>query len=162
MQVPSADRTPVDGKGRRIAIVVARFHNEITERLAAGARRALIAAGVAQDTVTVLSVPGAFELPLACRWAIETGRFDAIVALGVVIRGETDHYDYVCGEASRGIADTQLATGVPIGFGLLTCDTLEQALARAGGSTGDKGEDAARAALAMLALRDALDGSARR
>ncbi|MBI5851496.1 MAG: 6,7-dimethyl-8-ribityllumazine synthase [Planctomycetes bacterium] len=167
MQVSSAAKAPIDGKGRRIAIVVARFNPEITERLAEGARRTLLAAGVAPDAITVLSVPGAFELPLACRWAIESGRFDAMVALGAVIRGETDHYDYVCGEASRGIADTQLATGVPIGFGLLTCDTPEQALARAGGSAGDgsagnKGEDAAHAALAMLALRDALDGSTRR
>ncbi len=157
---PAAE-VPVDGTGRRVAIVVARFNHEVTAKLADGARSALLAAGVAADRIALHWVPGAFELPLACRWAIESGRFDAVVALGCVIRGETDHYDYVCGEASRGITDAQLATGVPIGFGLLTCDTPEQAFARAGGAVGNKGEDAARAALEMLAVRDALDGNGR-
>ena len=159
MRVSPSTLPDQDGRNRRIAIVVARFNHEITEPLALGARRALLAAGVAEDAIAVYHVPGAFELPLACRWAIECGRFDAVVALGAVIRGETNHYDYVCGEASRGIADGQLATGVPIGFGLLTCDTVEQAVARAGGSAGNKGEDAALAALAMLALRRQIDGA---
>jgi 6,7-dimethyl-8-ribityllumazine synthase len=150
--------TPVDGRGRRIAICVARFNDLVTERLRTGARDALTAAGVAADAIVDLWVPGAFELPLAARWAAESGRFDAVVALGAVIRGGTDHYEHVCTQTSRGLVEVQLRTGVPIGFGLLTCADLDQALARAGGSDGNKGADAAQAALQMLAIRDALRG----
>ena len=148
--------TPADGRGLRIAIAVARFNAEVTERLLAGATAALLAAGVASDAITVARVPGAFELPLACRWLAYSGRFDAIVALGAVVRGDTDHYEHVCRTATDGILRAGLDTGVPIGLGVLTCSEQEQALQRAGGPAGDKGAEAATAALAMARLGGAL------
>jgi 6,7-dimethyl-8-ribityllumazine synthase len=142
---------------RRFALVVGRFYQDLADRLVAGARAALTEAGPAE--IEVFDVPGAFELPLAARYAAESGRFDAVVALGAVIRGETDHYDYVCGEAARGIQDVQLRTGVPVGFGVLTVDTMEQALARVGdGAKRDTGRHAAEAVLASLAVRAAVAG----
>lgn len=149
-------RAPPDGTGLRVAIAVARFNEVVTERLLAGARRALAEAGVAEGDVTVAHVPGAMELPAACAWLCRTGRFDALVALGAVVRGETDHYDHVCGAATQGLLRIGLDTGVPIGFGVLTCATMEQALSRAGGAAGDKGADAALAALEMARLRSLL------
>ena len=138
---------------RRFALVVGRFYEELAEALVAGAREALEPHG----EVDVFDVPGAFELPLAAKYAAESGRYAAIVALGAVIRGETDHYDYVCGEAARGIQQVQLATGVPVGFGVLTVDSMEQALARVrGGGKRDSGAHAAEAVLASLAIKDEL------
>ena len=139
---------------RRVALCVARFYTELADRLEQGARAALDEAGV--DTVESFSVPGAYELPLVAKYAVESGRFDAVVCLGAVIRGETDHYDYVCGEAARGIQQVQLETGVPCGFGVLTVDTMEQALARTGGGKRDSGAHAAQAVLALAELRAAL------
>jgi 6,7-dimethyl-8-ribityllumazine synthase len=140
---------------RRFALVVGRFYEQLAERLVEGARGVLEAAGA--EAVDIFDVPGAFELPLAAKYAAESGRYDAIVALGAVIRGETDHYDYVCGEAARGLQNVQLATGVPVGFGVLTVDSMEQALARvAGGGKRDSGAHAAEAVLASLAVRDAV------
>jgi 6,7-dimethyl-8-ribityllumazine synthase len=134
---------------------VARFYEELADKLETGAREALGEAGV--DTVDRFDVPGAFELPLIAKYAADSGRYDAVVCLGAVIRGETDHYDYVCGEAARGIQDVQLQTGVPCGFGVLTVDTMEQALARvAGGSKRDTGRHAAEAALAALEVKQKL------
>jgi 6,7-dimethyl-8-ribityllumazine synthase len=142
-------------EGRRFALVVGRFYEELADKLVAGARAALTAAGPAE--IEEFDVPGAFELPLAARYAAESGRFDAVVALGAVIRGETDHYDYVCGEAARGIQDVQLRTGVPVGFGVLTVDSMEQALARVGdGAKRDSGAHAAEAVLASLAVKEAV------
>jgi 6,7-dimethyl-8-ribityllumazine synthase len=139
----------------RVALCVARFYTELAERLESGARQALADAGVGD--VDVFDVPGAFELPLIALYAAQSGRFDAVVCLGAVIRGETDHYDYVCGESARGIQDVQLRTAVPCGFGLLTVDTMEQALARvAGGSKRDTGAHATEAALASLEVKRAL------
>jgi 6,7-dimethyl-8-ribityllumazine synthase len=131
---------------KRFALVVGRFYEQLAEKLVAGARAVLEAHG----QVDVYDVPGAFELPLAAKYAAESGRYAAIVALGAVIRGETDHYDWVCGEAARGIQQVQLLTGVPVGFGVLTCDTEQQGLDRAGlpGSKEDKGHEAVTAALA--------------
>ena len=141
----------------RVALCVARFYEELAERLVAGAREALTEAGVGE--VDVFDVPGAFELPLIASYAARSGRYDAVVCLGAVIRGETDHYDYVCGEAARGIQDVQLLTGVPCGFGVLTVDSMEQALARvAGGSKRDTGRHAAEAVLASLEVRRQLEG----
>jgi 6,7-dimethyl-8-ribityllumazine synthase len=141
---------------RRFALVVGRFYEQLAERLVAGARAVLEADGSAVD---VYDVPGAFELPLAAKYAAESGRYDAIVALGAVIRGETDHYDYVCGEAARGIQSIQLATGVPVGFGVLTVDSMEQALARVqGGGKRDSGAHAAEAVLAALAVKEGVRG----
>lgn len=144
----------IDGRDRRVTVVVARFNELVTDRLLHGALQALRRAGVAEDAIRVVHVPGAFELPQACRWASSSA--DAVVALGCVIRGATDHYEYVCAQAARGILDAGLESGVPMGFGLLTCETLEQALDRAGGKVGNKGADATLAALEMLGVSDAL------
>jgi 6,7-dimethyl-8-ribityllumazine synthase len=139
--------------GGRVALCVAHFYSELADKLEAGAREALEEAGVA--AVDRFEVPGAFELPLIAKYAAESGRYRAIVCLGAVIRGETDHYDYVCGEAARGIQAVQLETGVPCGFGVLTVDTMAQALDRvAGGSKRDTGRHAAEAALASVAVRE--------
>jgi 6,7-dimethyl-8-ribityllumazine synthase len=140
------------GKGRRIAIAVARFNGEVTSKLEAGAVAALREAGVAEDDLVVVRVPGAFELPLVCQRFAASGRFDAVVALGAVIRGETSHYDHVCSTASQGVLQASLATGVPVLFGVLTCDTDAQAEARAGGAHGNKGADVALDALRMADL----------
>lgn len=136
----------------RVALCVARFYVEFADLLEEGARDALVDAGVSE--IETHDVPGAFELPLICRFAAESGRYDAIVALGAVLRGETDHYDYVCGEAARGIQDVQLSTGVPVGFGVLTVNNAEQARARLkGGTKRDTGRHAVDAALASLAVK---------
>jgi 6,7-dimethyl-8-ribityllumazine synthase len=141
--------------GGRFALVVARFYEDLAERLVTGARGALEAHGAGR--VDVYDVPGAFELPLVAKYAADSGHYDAVVCLGAVIRGETDHYVYVCGEAARGIQDVQLTTGVPCGFGVLTVDSLDQALARvAGGGKRDSGAHAAEAVLASLAARERL------
>ena len=143
--------------GKRVALCVARFYEELADRLEAGARGALAEAGI--DQVDRFDVPGAFELPLIARYAAESGRYEAIICLGAVIRGETDHYDYVCGEAARGIQQVQLLTGTPCGFGVLTVDTMEQALNRVeGGSKRDSGRHAAEAVLASLAVKQELSG----
>ena len=135
----------------RHAICVARFYDELADRLERGARAALAEAGAAEPDV--FDVPGAFELPMAAKLAAESGRYDGVVCLGAVIRGETDHYDYVCSETARGIQDVQLATGVPCSFGVLTVDTMEQALARTGEGKRDTGRHAAEAVLALQAVR---------
>jgi 6,7-dimethyl-8-ribityllumazine synthase len=135
----------------RFAIVVGRFYAALAERLVAGATGVFEQAG-AQD-VDVFDVPGAFELPLAALMAAQTGRYDGVACLGAVIRGETSHYDHVCNEAARGIQEVALRTGVPCGFGLLTVESLEQALARSGGGKRDEGADAAEAVLALARVR---------
>jgi 6,7-dimethyl-8-ribityllumazine synthase len=131
---------------------VARFYEDLAEKLEQGARAALAEAGVAD--VDCFEVPGAFELPLIASYAARSGRYAAVICLGAVIRGETDHYDYVCGEAARGIQQVQLDTGVPCGFGVLTVDTIAQALERvSGGSKRDTGRHAAEAVLASLEVK---------
>jgi 6,7-dimethyl-8-ribityllumazine synthase len=137
--------------GQRFAIAVGRFYEDLAERLVRGAMAAFSAAGCTD--VEVFDVPGAFELPLAARYAADSGRYAGVACLGAVIRGETDHYDFVCAEAARGIMQVQLRTGVPCAFGVLTCATMEQALARAGGDKRDQGRHAAEAVLGMAALR---------
>jgi 6,7-dimethyl-8-ribityllumazine synthase len=139
----------------RVALCVARFYEELADKLEHGARAALNDAGVGD--VDSFDVPGAFELPLIASYAARSGRYEAIVCLGAVIRGETDHYDYVCGEAARGIQQVQLDTGIPCAFGVLTVDTMAQALERvSGGHKRDTGRAAAEAALAALAVKDML------
>jgi 6,7-dimethyl-8-ribityllumazine synthase len=145
------------GSGRRFAVVASRFNETVTRPLVDGALDALVRHGMAFDDIDVIWVPGAWELPLAVRRAMATERYEAVVALGAVIRGDTPHFDYVAGEASRGLADASRDSDVPLGFGLLTCDSMEQALARAGGEHGNKGWDAAVAALEMADLLDQLD-----
>jgi 6,7-dimethyl-8-ribityllumazine synthase len=139
---------------QRFAIAIGRFYEDLADRLIAGAQRAFVeATGEAAD---VYDVPGAFERPLAAAYLAETGRYAGVACLGAVIRGETDHYDYVCAEAARGIQEVQLRTGVPCGFGVLTVDTYEQALARAGEGKRDSGAHATEAVLAVERIRDAL------
>ena len=147
------------GTGRRVGIAVARFNEVVTERLLDGALRTLREQGVADGDVLVTWVPGAFELPLACRWLARSGRCDAVVMLGAIVRGGTDHYEYVCRGVTDGAVRVQLELGVPLGFGVLTCATMELALARAGGDAGNKGSDAALAALAMCNLAATLEPS---
>ena len=139
------------------AIAVARFYEDLAERLVAGAQGAFAEAGV--EPAEVFDVPGAFELPMAAKLCAETGRFDGVACLGAVIRGETDHYDWVCAEAARGIQEVQLRTGVPCAFGVLTVDTMEQALARTGDGKRDTGRHAAEAVLALAAVRTRLAGA---
>lgn len=143
--------------GRRYAMVVAGFYEELAERLVAGAVGAFDEVGARYER---FDVPGAFELPLAAAYAAGSGRFDGVACLGAVIRGETDHYDYVCSEAAKGVASVSLSTHVPCAFGVLTCETLEQALARSGGDRRDQGRRAAEAVIAMSALRRQLGGGA--
>jgi len=140
--------TPRAPGRRRVAVVVSRFNESVTIKLLAGARRCLRDKGVADGAVDVVWVPGAFELPVAAEAAAASGRYAAIVALGCVIRGETPHFEYVAGEATRGLGNVALAHCLPVGFGVLTTDSDEQAEARAGGAAGDKGYEAAEAALA--------------
>jgi 6,7-dimethyl-8-ribityllumazine synthase len=138
----------------RFAIIVARFYEDLAERLVRGAQTAF--AQVEDAEVEVFDVPGAFELPLGASYAAGSGRFDGVACLGAVIRGETDHYDFVCSEAARGVMSVQLDTGVPCAFGVLTCATMEQALARAGGDKRDQGRHAAEAVIRMAELRTEL------
>jgi 6,7-dimethyl-8-ribityllumazine synthase len=141
----------------RFAIAVGRFYVELAERLVTGAQRAFAEAGF--DPADVYEVPGAFELPLAARYLADSGRYAGVACLGAVIRGETDHYGYVCAESARGIQDVQLDTGVPCAFGVLTVDAMEQALARTGGGKRDQGEHAAEAVMALAAMRAELQGA---
>jgi 6,7-dimethyl-8-ribityllumazine synthase len=147
------------GNERRFAVVASRFNQQIVERLVDGALDALVRHGVSADDVDVVWVPGAWELPLAARRLLASERYDALVAVGAVIRGDTPHFDYVAGEASRGLASASVEFETPIGFGVLTCDNDAQAEARAGGTHGNKGWDAALAALEMVDLFDRLDAT---
>src|ERR1700682_5173112 len=147
MSADSPNFRKLDANGLNFAILVARFNAAITEKLLAGAREAFTKCGAKSQEV--FYVPGAFELPFAAKKLAERGDFDAIVALGAVIRGETPHFDYVAGEAARGLQQAALETGVPIAFGVLTTDNREQAEARAGGAVGNKGFDAAMTAVEM-------------
>jgi 6,7-dimethyl-8-ribityllumazine synthase len=140
------------------AIVVATFYEDLAQRLVNGATEAFADHDVAPTSVHTFEVSGAFELPYAAKLCAESGRFDGIACLGVVIRGETDHYQFVCSEAARGIQDVQLQTGVPCAFGVITCDSREQAEARAGGDKRDQGRNAAEAVLASAALKRGLSG----
>jgi 6,7-dimethyl-8-ribityllumazine synthase len=143
----------------RYAVAVGRFYEDLARRLIAGADAAFREAGVGAEDVDVFDVPGAFELPLAAKYAAESGRYDGVACLGAVIRGETDHYDFVCAEAARGIQDVQLRTGVPCAFGVLTVENMDQALARTGGGKRDQGRHAAEAILRMASLRVELSGT---
>ena len=150
-------RGGLDGDGLRLGIIVATFNDFITSRLLEGAKSALSAHGVRDDDVTVASVPGSFEIPLVAQKMADSGHFDAVICLGAVIRGETDHYEHVAGEAAKGIASAAASTGVPVTFGVLTTDTVEQAINRAGGKQGNQGYNAAVAAIEMANLVRALD-----
>jgi len=147
----------LSASGLRFAIVVTRFNSFITERLLGGAMDALLRAGGSEDMIDVIKVPGSWEVPLVAGEVARQHRYDAVICLAAVIRGDTPHFDFVAGEASRGLAAAAVDFDTPVGFGLLTCDNDEQAEARAGGAHGNKGWDAALAALEMADLFDRLD-----
>jgi 6,7-dimethyl-8-ribityllumazine synthase len=142
--------------GEEFAICVATFYEDLAERLVNGAIEGFAEGEVSAASVETHEVAGAFELPLAAKLCAESGRFAGVACLGVVIRGETDHYDYVCSESARGIQDVALATGVPCAFGVITCDTREQAEARAGGDKRDQGRSAALAVMKLALLRGSM------
>jgi 6,7-dimethyl-8-ribityllumazine synthase len=144
------------GAGRRMVVLASRFNEPIVKKLVDGALEALVKSGVGYDDIDVVWVPGAWELPLAARWLLDSERYDGLVAVGAVIRGDTAHFEYIAGEASRGLAAASAETETPIGFGVLTCDTDEQAEERAGGAHGNKGYDAAVATLEMVDLLNRL------
>lgn len=155
--------TPLpDGSAFRFAVVVSRFNEEITGSLRDAAIAALKESGAAESNVQLFSVPGAFEIPQAARAAAETGRFDAVVCLGCIIRGETPHFDYIASAVAHGITDAAGETGIPMAFGVLTTDTVAQAAARSGPGHDNKGREAAAAAIEMAALYKSLAGGANR
>lgn len=135
--------------GQRFAVVVTRFNDFVTSKLLDGALDALSRHGASDENITQVRVPGAFEIPLTALKMAQTGRYDAIICLGCVIRGETPHFDYICAEVAKGVAQVGLQTGVPTSFGVITADTLEQAVTRSGSKAGNKGADAAMAAIEM-------------
>ena len=151
-------RGEVDATGLRIAVIAARFNAEITDSLLRGALEALSEHGVRDDDLTAIRVPGAWELPQTAARAVEAGRFDAVVTLGCVIRGETPHFDYVCQETSLGLGAVARASDIPVVFGVLTTDDLAQAQARAGDGKDNKGYEAAMAALEMISVVRVLQG----
>ena len=149
---PRKVRGAATAEGLHFGIVVSRFNSFITERLLAGALDALRSAGAAADAIEIVRVPGSFEIPLVAKQIAAGGRADAVIAIGCVLRGETSHYEYICTEVARGVQLAQLDTGVPVIFGVLTCDTLEQAIYRAGLKGGNKGYEAGLAAIEMANL----------
>lgn len=149
-------RGTFDARGRRFAIVAAGFNEVVVAKLVEGATACFRAHGIAEDDLLIVWTPGAFELPVVAKRLAQEGRHDAVVCLGAVIRGETAHFEFVAGEAARGIQDVMLETGVPIAFGVLTTDDMAQALDRAGGKHGNKGWDAAMAAMQMASVLDQL------
>jgi 6,7-dimethyl-8-ribityllumazine synthase len=150
--MPRERKGELAGKGLRLAIVVSRFNSFITERLLSGALDALTRAGADEKKVEVVRVPGSFEIPVAAKTLAQSGRYDAVITLGCIIRGETQHFDFISAEVTRGIQLAALETGVPISFGVLTTDTLEQAVDRAGAKSGNKGAEVALAAVEMANL----------
>ncbi len=154
--MPKTIEGRLDAKGLKVGILVSRFNSFIGERLVEGAVDALLRHGADRENLVVVRVPGAFEIPPTAKKMAETGRYDAVVCLGAVIRGATPHFDYVSAEVSKGIATVSMSAGIPVTFGVLTTDTLEQAIERAGSKAGNKGFDAAMAAIEMANLYQAL------
>ena len=150
--MPNIIEGELSAKDLRFAIIVGRFNSFITERLLAGALDALTRTGCPQENIEIVRVPGSWEMPVVAREVAKAKRHDAIIALGAVIRGDTPHFDYVAGEAARGLAQISVESGVPVGFGVLTCNTVQQAVDRAGAKSGNKGFDAAMSAIEMANL----------
>lgn len=144
-------------KDEKFCIVISRFNEFIGSRLLSGAKDELIRHGVSEDNITVVWVPGAFEIPVVAKKCAKSGKYNAVITLGAVIKGSTSHYDYVCAEVSKGVASVSLETGVPVIFGVLTTDNIEQAIERAGTKAGNKGSDAAKSAIEMANLVSQLD-----
>ena len=151
------NRGDISAEGFRFAVVVSRWNDSLTSKLAAGAVDALTEVGAAEDSIETFHVPGAFELPLACLKAANTGDFDAVIALGVVIRGDTPHFDYVAGQAASGILNASMQSGVPVMFGVITADTFQQALDRTGEKADNKGYEAAMSAVEMVTMFREMD-----
>ena len=141
-----------DGSGLKVAVVVSRFNGYVTERLLSGAADGLVRHGVADSNIEVFRCPGAFEIPAVARKIIDMKKHDAVICLGAVIRGETPHFDYVAGESAKGVGQLSMTSPIPVIYGILTADTMEQAIDRAGGKSGNKGFDAAVAAVEMVNL----------
>lgn len=154
--MPKVIEGKLDAKGLRVGLLVSRFNSFVGERLVEGAMDALLRHGAEKDDIVIVRVPGAFEIPPTAKQMAASGRFDAIVCLGAVIRGATPHFDYVSAEVSKGVASVAIDSGIPIAFGVLTTDSLEQAIERAGSKAGNKGFDAAMAAVEMVNLYKAL------
>lgn len=146
----------LQGQGKKIGLVVSRFNSFISEKLLEGALDSLVRSGVSDNDIDVARVPGAFEIPLIAQSMAKSGKYDAVICLGVVIRGATPHFDYVAGEVAKGTAQVMLDTGVPVLFGVLTTETIEQAIERAGSKAGNKGSEVAVAALEMINLMTSL------
>ena len=155
--MPNIIEGKIIAEGFRFAIIVSRFNDFISSRLVEGAMDALIRHGADEARISLVKVPGAFEIPMAAKRLADTGKYDAIVCLGAVIRGATAHFDYVAAEVSKGIASISLETGIPVTFGVLTTENLEQAIERAGSKSGNKGWDAAIAAMEMVSLFKAME-----
>jgi len=147
----------LQGQGRKIGIIVSRFNSLISEKLLEGALDTLVRSGVSDDDIDVARVPGAFEIPLVAQKMARSARYDAVICLGVVIRGATPHFDYVAGEVAKGTAQVMLDAGIPVLFGVLTTETIEQAIERAGTKAGNKGADVAATALEMVNLMDVIN-----
>ena len=156
MNMPKTIEGKLDAKGLRVGLLVSRFNSFVSDRLLEGALDALLRHGADQDSLEVVRVPGAFEIPAAAKQMAGSGRYDAIICLGAVIRGATPHFDYVSAEVSKGVATVAMEAGIPVSFGVLTTDTLEQAIERAGSKAGNKGFDAAMTAIEMANLYKAL------
>jgi 6,7-dimethyl-8-ribityllumazine synthase len=154
--MPKIIEAGLQAKGKKFGIIASRFNDFITSRLIDGALDALIRSGAEDKDITLLKVPGAFEIPLAAQKMAKHGKYDALICLGAVIRGATTHYDYVCAEVSKGIASVSLESGIPVMFGILTTETIEQAIERAGTKAGNKGFDVALGAVEMANLTDSL------
>jgi len=154
--MPKIIEAGLQAKGKKFGIIASRFNDFITSRLIDGALDALIRSGAEDKDITLLKVPGAFEIPLAAQKMAKQGKYDALICLGAVIRGATTHYDYVCAEVSKGIASVSLDSGIPVMFGILTTETIEQAIERAGTKAGNKGFDVALGAVEMANLSDSL------
>lgn len=145
-----------DAKGLKVAIIATRFNDFIVDRLVGGAVDYLVRHGASREDLTIVRLPGAFEMPIGAKKLVQSGKYDGVVALGAVIRGATPHFDFVCNEAAKGLAQVSIDSGVPVGFGLLTCDTLDQAIERAGSKGGNKGVEAASAMLETLRVLEQL------
>jgi 6,7-dimethyl-8-ribityllumazine synthase len=159
VDMPKVLEGKISGEGLRFAIVVSRFNDFISSKLVEGALDALVRHGADDDGISLVKVPGAFEIPFTAKKLVHSARFDAVICLGAVIRGATPHFDYVAAEMSKGIAQVGLEGNVPVSFGVLTTDDLEQAIERAGSKAGNKGWDAAMAAMEMVHLNRAIDGT---
>ena len=162
MAMPRTIIGKLKGEGIRVAMVAGRFNEFITNKLVEGATDCLVRHGVSEEDITLVWCPGAYEMPLVAQKMVETGKYDTVICVGAVIRGQTPHFDYIASQVSRGLAQVNLASGIPVMFGVITSDTIEQAIERAGTKSGNKGFDAASGALEMVNLLRAIEGKTKK